>query len=133
MTGERDLRVLIGSMQPVLYDDPYGFACLPIGKTPPAGIFATVAEDEGLTLIARASVLRAAGIDPGPAFARISLTVHSALEAVGLTAAFSGALAAEEISANVVAGVHHDHVFVGWDDRDRAVAALLALSRAAGA
>jgi uncharacterized protein len=133
MTGERDLRVLISSMQPVLHDEPYAFACLQIGETPPAGVFATVAEDEGLTLIARAPVLRAAGIDPGPAFARISLTVHSALEAVGLTAAFAGALATEGISANVIAGVHHDHIFVGWDDRDAAVAALLALSRAAGA
>ena len=133
MTGERDLQVLIGSMQPLLHEDPYAYACLPIGKTPPAGIFATVAEDEGLTLIARASVLRAAGIDPGPPFARISLTVHSALEAVGLTAALARALADRGISANVVAGFHHDHIFVGWDDRDAAVAALLALSGSTGA
>jgi len=35
-----------------------------------------------------------------------------ALSAVGLTAVFAGALAAAGISANVVAGFHHDHVFV---------------------
>ena len=39
----------------------------------------------------------------------IQLEVHSALEAKGLTAAFSRALADSLISANVVAGFYHDH------------------------
>ena len=42
----------------------------------------------------------------------IALRVPSELDAVGLTAAFSAALAVAAISANVVAGLHHDHVFV---------------------
>ena len=42
----------------------------------------------------------------------ITLRVHSALDAVGMTAAFSVALAVAGLSVNVVAGLHHDQVFV---------------------
>jgi len=43
----------------------------------------------------------------------ITLTVHSSLEAIGLTAAFSAALSQEGIICNVVAAFYHDHIFVG--------------------
>ena len=56
--------------------------------------------------------------------------VHSSLAAVGFTAAFARALAQAGISGNVVAGVHHDHVFVPVDDAQRALEALHALSNA---
>ena len=58
----------------------------------------------------------------------ITLEVRSALDAVGLTAAVSRALADAAISANVVAGVHHDHVFVPHDETDAAVGVLSALA-----
>lgn len=51
----------------------------------------------------------------------ITLTVHSSLEAVGLTAAFSNALAKEGISCNVVAAYYHDHIFVNCNDASRAM------------
>ncbi|MCC6519917.1 MAG: ACT domain-containing protein, partial [Tabrizicola sp.] len=66
----------------------------------------------------------------GEPWARISLTVQSDLAAVGLTAAFATALGREGISCNVIAGVHHDHLFVQWDRREDALAALRELSRA---
>ena len=53
-----------------------------------------------------------------------------ALAAVGLTAAFASALAAAGISANVVAGYYHDHIFVAWHQGPAALAALRALSDA---
>ncbi len=56
--------------------------------------------------------------------------MHSDLAAVGLTAAFATALAAEGLSCNVIAGVHHDHLFVPWDRRVDAMAALERLSHA---
>jgi hypothetical protein len=59
---------------------------------------------------------------------RISLTVHSSLAAVGLTAAVATALAREGISANVVAGSYHDYLLVPWDRRDAAMAALAELA-----
>ena len=54
----------------------------------------------------------------------ITLGVESALDSVGLTAAFSRALADLSISCNVMAGVNHDHLFVPFD---RAADALLCL------
>ena len=51
----------------------------------------------------------------------ITLTVHSALDAVGLTAAFASALGDAGISCNVVAGYYHDHLFVGRADAQRAM------------
>ena len=50
--------------------------------------------------------------------------VHSALEAVGLTAAFANELGKNNISCNVVAGFAHDHIFVAEADGDKAVKVL---------
>ena len=50
--------------------------------------------------------------------------MHSALEAVGLTAAVSAALTRHGISANVVAAYYHDHIFVPAEDAERALLAL---------
>ncbi|HEY0315606.1 MAG TPA: ACT domain-containing protein [Sphingomonas sp.] len=117
-----DLAVLLREMRPVLHATPYGFT---LAEAAPADAFAAIREEEGLTVIA-----------PGAAemdgWARISLSVHSSLSAVGLTAAFSGALAGAGISCNTIAGFHHDHLFVPWDRRHDAMAALAALSETHG-
>ncbi|WP_137111478.1 ACT domain-containing protein [Rhodobacter sp. SY28-1] len=126
--GETDLKVLLATMEPVLHPEPYGYGVWTGGVlsiTP----FATVAEDEGMTVVAPLAEMRAAGFQSDP-WARISLTVHSDLAAVGLTAAFAGALGREGISCNVIAGFHHDHLFVQWDRRADAMAALRRLARA---
>jgi len=81
-------------------------------------------------VIAPLSDLAGRGIPAEGEWARISLTVHSALAAVGLTAAVATALAREGIPANVVAGYFHDHLFVPWDRRAAALAALRGLTRA---
>ncbi|RYE39690.1 MAG: ACT domain-containing protein [Hyphomicrobiales bacterium] len=119
--GETDLAMLLAKMEPVLFREPYGFAIWQGAL--PEETFATVREAEGLTVIAPLAVL--GGVEP---WARISLTVHSDLAAVGLTAAFAAALARVGISCNVIAGVHHDHLFVQWDRRGDAMAALRGLS-----
>lgn len=129
MSGVSDLSVLLRSMEPTLFDEPYGFAVTPPGQGI-AGAFARIAEAEGETVVAEAAVLTAAGLPPGDPWARISLTVHSDLAAVGLTAAFARALADKGISANVIAGFYHDHIFVQWERRHDAVAALRELSNA---
>ena len=125
--AESDLDVLLRTLEPVLHPAPYGFAVT--GGALPFEPFATVAEAEGTSVIAPLADLRRAGLVSEP-WARISLTVQSDLAAVGLTAAFSAALAAEGISCNVVAGFHHDHLFVPWDRRFDALAALERLAHA---
>lgn len=126
--GERNLERLLQEMEPELHSAAYGYAFWPGGALPFAP-FATVAEVEGLTLVALLEDLVGAGLASEP-WGRISLTIHSDLAAVGLTAAFSAALAREGISCNVIAGLHHDHLFVPWERRSDALRALEALAHA---
>lgn len=65
---------------------------------------------------------------PDECFARVTLSVHSALAAVGLTAAVADVLAARAIPANVVAGYYHDHIFVPYKQRFDALDALQSLA-----
>ena len=132
MSGEMDLLTLLRHMEPRLDAVPYGYGLMPVGTEVPVGIdtFAVIMEAEGVTVVAVADVLERAGIAYDGQWARISLTVHSDLAAVGLTAAIAAALARDGISANVVAGYFHDHVFVQWDRRAAAMEALRALTLA---
>jgi len=100
----------------VLDTTQYGFETLPDGSSL-GDAFALIREDEGVTRIG-----------PGEGWARITLGVESSLAAVGLTAQVATALAARGISANMIAAVHHDHVFVPWGQRDEAMIALQQLS-----
>ncbi len=129
MQGESDLETLLAGMRPALDPRPFGFGRLPSGLDPTGGVqpFARIEEAEGITLIAPAAELAAAGIPHSGGWGRITLTVHSSLATVGLTAAVATALAREGISANVVAGSYHDHLFVPWDRRDAAMTALAGL------
>jgi len=133
MRGETELSALLRTMQPQLFAEELGYGRLPPGQGLPSGLvpFATVAEAEGMTVVAAAAELARHGVDHVPGWARISLTVHSDLAAVGLTAAVATALAAEGISANVVAGCFHDHFLVQWDRRFAAIAVLTRLSASA--
>ncbi len=133
MAGERNLLMLLRDMEPHLFAGPYGYVVLPTGEVMPTGLvpFATIAEQEGLTVVAAADNLASAGMIAEPLWARISLTIHSDLSAIGLTAAFAEALTGQGISANVIAGFYHDHLFVPWDRREDALAALIALAEGA--
>ena len=127
-----DLHQLLAGMEPVLRDGEFVFCTVANGniadlaRLDPLGIFR---EAEGLTLILRRETAKQEGLAGAALMRLITLTVHSSLEAVGLTAAFSARLAREGIAANVVAAFHHDHIFVPAADADRALAALKALQR----
>ena len=132
MAGERALDALLAGLDPVLHPDLLVFATVPPGAPVPAAVdgatFARVVEDEGTTLVVPVAVAEAHGLTHEMPSRRIELRVHSDLAAVGLTAAMATALAAEGISANVVAAFHHDHVLVPAADADRALAVLRSLS-----
>lgn len=114
-----DLSAMLAGMAPALHRQAWFFVL--VDGDPPADAFALIREDEGVTAIV-------AGQGEGAPFARITLMVHSALEGVGLTAAVSRALAKAGIACNIVAGYHHDHLFVPWERRDEAVAILRRLA-----
>ncbi|MCV2863910.1 ACT domain-containing protein [Albidovulum sediminicola] len=133
MRGETDLARMLAGMEPTLRPEEFGYGLIPGRGGMPPGLtpFATVREAEGLTVIAPVRALRRHGIAHRAGFACISLSVHSDLEAVGLTAAFARALADAGLGANVIAGLHHDHILTDWDRRQDAMACLTALSRGA--
>ena len=125
MAGETSLATLLRSMSPQLNAGEYVFCTLRDG-TLPAGldIIGSFREQEGLTVILERSHAEKAGFSFDYIAAWITLNVHSALEAVGLTAAFATALGKAGISCNVIAGYFHDHLFVGQADAERAVQVL---------
>ncbi|QGF23167.1 ACT domain-containing protein [Raineyella fluvialis] len=124
--GVTDLDVLLGALTPQLTPDPMVYAVVQDGRVP-TGSFATVEEAEGLTVVLDQRSADREGLGYDHVAALITLQVHSALEAVGLTAAVSTALAARGISCNVIAGAYHDHLLVPWNRRAEAMAALEAL------
>lgn len=130
MPGETDLGKLLASLDPVLDAREFGYAIVPHGTVLPAGFqpLGLFHEDEGLTVIAPAADLAVAGVEALTGLARLTMTVQSSLEAVGMTAAMATALTRAGISANVVAAYHHDHIFVPWERRDEAVAVLRGLA-----
>lgn len=93
-----------------------------------AHIFATVREEEGLTLIVEKAHKEKYSNQDANEFSCITLEVHSSLEAVGLTAAFSNALAKHNISCNVIAGYYHDHIFVEKTKAQKALEVINQLS-----
>lgn len=115
-----ELAAMLSGMAPML--DARAWFFVLVEGAPPADAFAVIREDEGTTAIV-------AGERAGMAFGRITLMVHSALEGVGLTAAVSGALAGAGIACNVVAGYHHDHLFVPWERREEALELLQRLAQ----
>ena len=134
MAAVIDLATLLAAMDPVLQEGEFAFCTLSEAKfancqpLQPLGLFR---EAEGVTVILPVEVALERGIPISTPMRWITLNVHSALEAVGLTAAFSTALTREGISANVVAGYYHDHIFVPAADASAAIKALKLLSAGA--
>jgi len=129
MAGERELRRLLAGMRPRLAQGSWVVTSVE-NRTVPAGVraFATVDEEEGLTLVLRRAEADAAGLPYEFVAALITLEVHSDLAAVGLTAAVSTRLADAGISCNVLAGFFHDHLLVPWERADEAVELLRGLA-----
>lgn len=133
MSGETDLDRLLSTLEPRLAAGVFVFASVPADEVPAhlmrdaIGLFR---EEEGVTLILPADA--AQELAASAPMRLITLAVHSSLEAVGLTAAFAAALTEAGIGANVVAGFHHDHIFVPEHAAERALDVLTALSRGGG-
>ena len=129
MPGEKDLVQLLKTMQPTLNEGEYVFCTVAdLNSISTDQIISFFKETEGFTIILARSVADQWQLEYSFVAAWITLTVHSALDAVGLTATFSNALANAGISCNVVAAYYHDHIFVDKQDAGRAMAVLRQLS-----
>ena len=129
--GETDLQKLLENMSPVLNNGEFvflSFADSKYGDHSNLEPIASFLEAEGLTLVVSREAAESNNHSYDGLFRSITLQIHSSLEAVGLTAAFAQALTKRGISANVIAGFYHDHIFVSTADADNAVSALKALS-----
>ncbi|MEG3755510.1 ACT domain-containing protein [Psychromonas arctica] len=126
MSGITELDKLLKSMKPELLGSDFVFCTVPGSFTEYTSLnpVATFSEAEGLTLVLEKNVAEGAELQFEGSFRQITLTVHSSLEAVGLTAAVSEKLASKGISANVIAAYYHDHVFVQSSKADLALSAL---------
>jgi len=125
MSGEIDLQKLLRTMKPQLNEGEYVFCSLDSFKSAivfyPLCVFQ---EKEGVTIILPKGQADDASLPYSVTCAWITLTVHSSLEAVGLTAAVSKTLTDVNISCNIVAAYYHDHIFVPMKDAEKAMNAL---------
>ena len=130
MAGEMNLAKMLESLTVTVRPEPYVLITLPPDVDVPAmgnGVAAVIDEAEGPTIIATLS--RAAHEEWPHDFVAswLTLDIHSALEAVGLTATFSRQLGRAGIPCNVIAGFYHDHILVPVDKTDAAVEVIEAL------
>lgn len=130
MSGEKDLHQLLKSMKPEHNSGDYVFCKVQnLENINLEEIEMFFKEKEAFTLILKKETADRLKLDYSVLMAWITLTVHSSLEAIGLTAAFSKALSENEISCNVVAAYYHDHIFVNKKDIDKAIEVLNAFSK----
>jgi len=130
MTGESNLRLLLQNMQPKLHPDEYVFTSQEsIENIVQKDIVGMFREEEGITLIMKKSTADDLNLAYGFIAAMITLSVHSSLEAIGLTAAISTILAEHNISCNIVAAFYHDHIFVNKKDGKKALEVLTQLAQ----
>lgn len=128
-----DLAELLASMQPELNEGSYVFSSIQadtdLSRLAPV---ATFREREGLTVIIDEATALREGLPVLFRAAWITLTVHSDLQAVGLTAAVAEALTKASISCNVMAAAFHDHIFVPVERAADALVQLAGLQARAG-
>ena len=124
MTAETDLATLVQNLRPNILPATYVFCTVndaSYGDLTHANPLACFAEPEGLSLVVTKEDANQHGLNYQGTFRCIRLQVHSSLEAVGLTAAVATELATHGISANVIAGYYHDHIFVPVEHADVAL------------
>ena len=130
MSGEKDLKKLLKNMEPVLNSGEYVFTTVShFNDILRMDTLFEFKEKEGITIVLEKNKADALKLSYHFIFSWITLKVHSSLEAVGLTAAFSSALTKHKISCNVVAGFYHNHIFVITKDAQKAIDILTNLSK----
>ncbi len=129
MSGEKKLSVLIKEMKPFINKGEYVFTTVKdISNINKENIIGQFKETERINLILEKEVADNLELTYSFIASWITLKIHSALDAVGLTAAFSSELTKYNISCNIIAGFYHDHIFVDKKDEAKAIEVLVNLS-----
>ncbi|MDI5888720.1 MULTISPECIES: ACT domain-containing protein [Flavobacterium] len=130
MSGEKDLEKLLKKMKPEHTLGEYVFCVVDdLANLNLNDVIMTFKEQEGTTIVIKKEFADSLKLEYSFIASWVTLTVHSSLEAVGLTAAFSNALSQEGISCNVVAAFYHDHIFVDKKDTDKTMEILNRFSK----
>lgn len=125
MSGEKELQKLLQSIKPELNQGEFVFCKMEeLNAVNLEEVEMLFREKEAVTLILKKKVADKLKLEYSLVMSWITLTVHSSLEAVGLTAAFSTALSEKGISCNVVAAFYHDHIFIAKKDAAKAMEVL---------
>ncbi|KAK5112024.1 hypothetical protein LTR62_004558 [Meristemomyces frigidus] len=124
--GGMDLKSLIHSMNPTLNQEP--FVWITLARTDPRlapflsqklqHVEVLVQESEGYTFVVTKTLADQENYEYVFPCRRITLNVHSSLEAVGFMAAIATRLARIGTGSNPVSGYHHDHLFVAVGKED---------------
>ncbi len=127
--GETDLREILKTLRPKHNIGDFVFCVVDdLTKVNPKDIIMFFKENEGNTIIIKKELADSLNFQYSFVSNWITLSVHSSLTAVGLTALFSKALTEKGISCNVVAAFYHDHIFVDKKDIEEAMDTLTRLS-----
>jgi hypothetical protein len=130
MDKEKELASLVKNMNPVLNDGIYVFCVISEWKSDLIKLAVChFKEEEGITLVLKKEIADQRNLQYVFEGNWITLQINSALDAIGLTAAVSQNLTEKGISCNMIAGFHHDHIFVPSDFGRAALASLEVLSK----
>jgi len=137
LSPTKDLAGLLKNMAPALAEGKYYIATVDESQLMALSghldhIVDIFREEEGLSLVfseeIKEEISSMAGKPVVGPFARITLTVHSDLLAVGFLARITEALAEKGISVNAFSAYHHDHLFVPYEKKDEAMGVLRKLT-----
>lgn len=128
--ADQALKLLLGSLTPELQSGVYVYVVWPLDKNWSGPLpLASFREKEALTLVLTEQQAAEHQLEVLFKARWISLSVHSELQAVGLTAAFASALAQQGLSCNVFAAAFHDHILVPVEQADAALRTLQQLQQ----
>lgn len=130
-SGERALEQLLGAMAPVLHAERLVIIStqedIPLRRV--GDLLGVFHEGEGTTLVLPVDRVVQMGFLHEPVWRRITLNIHSDLQAVGFLAALLPELARAGISVNVFSAYYHDHLLVPEERAEEAMTLLEALQR----